>query len=297
MRKLETNACINGKFLCLNRFYEPKLISTSKLNDGICDCCDGSDEFSLKCKRTCLENSQKSFELLNDDFNQLKYLVSGHDKVTYTNYFENKSELITQIISSYENLKLLRKDFKLISDYLNFVESTYDILDVQDFVDTNQIKTENIITTRDKLYEKILFEENFMKENRNAIDLMPKFSIYYEIEKECLNFSYDKYDCNLCTGKLVCKNQKNWNDVLIFGNISEINRGELILSNGSKCKKYNKNYSSRIIVKCGNLEKMQFIDKVNECEYVFEYNSLKGCNHNALVKIQEKISLYIGELN
>lgn len=41
-----TNACSSGKFYCANEGGIPKLIRSTALNDGVCDCCDGSDEFS-----------------------------------------------------------------------------------------------------------------------------------------------------------------------------------------------------------------------------------------------------------
>ncbi|KAK3850145.1 hypothetical protein Pcinc_034190 [Petrolisthes cinctipes] len=44
-----TNACVNGKFVCLkhaNRY--PKSIPSAWVNDGVCDCCDGSDEWQMK---------------------------------------------------------------------------------------------------------------------------------------------------------------------------------------------------------------------------------------------------------
>nr|ACO11358.1 Glucosidase 2 subunit beta precursor [Caligus rogercresseyi] len=37
-----TNACPNGAFICLESL---KSIPSSSVNDGICDCCDGSDEY------------------------------------------------------------------------------------------------------------------------------------------------------------------------------------------------------------------------------------------------------------
>ena len=41
-----TSACSNGKFYCMNKGYKPKILPSSRVNDGICDCCDGSDEWT-----------------------------------------------------------------------------------------------------------------------------------------------------------------------------------------------------------------------------------------------------------
>jgi len=44
-----TNACLNGKFFCNHQPENKrhlKSVSSSRVNDGICDCCDGSDEWA-----------------------------------------------------------------------------------------------------------------------------------------------------------------------------------------------------------------------------------------------------------
>nr|XP_045583391.1 uncharacterized protein LOC123746138 [Procambarus clarkii] len=44
-----TNACVNGKFSCL-KFIKafPESIPSAWVNDGVCDCCDGSDEWKMR---------------------------------------------------------------------------------------------------------------------------------------------------------------------------------------------------------------------------------------------------------
>uniref|UniRef100_A0A1B6HK90 Glucosidase II beta subunit N-terminal domain-containing protein n=1 Tax=Homalodisca liturata TaxID=320908 RepID=A0A1B6HK90_9HEMI len=44
-----TNACVNGRFFCnyqADLRNRPKSIPSSRVNDGVCDCCDGSDEWN-----------------------------------------------------------------------------------------------------------------------------------------------------------------------------------------------------------------------------------------------------------
>ncbi|XP_039061466.1 glucosidase 2 subunit beta-like [Hibiscus syriacus] len=43
------------KFYCKNIGHSPSLLYSSRVNDGICDCCDGSDEYDgkVKCPNTC----------------------------------------------------------------------------------------------------------------------------------------------------------------------------------------------------------------------------------------------------
>jgi protein kinase C substrate 80K-H len=45
-------------FWCANRGLNPALLPTSRVNDGICDCCDGADELTnprAACQDTCSE--------------------------------------------------------------------------------------------------------------------------------------------------------------------------------------------------------------------------------------------------
>lgn len=50
-----TNACVNGKFLCLKHVKNfPKSVPSGWVNDGVCDCCDGSDEWKKKKVDTIL---------------------------------------------------------------------------------------------------------------------------------------------------------------------------------------------------------------------------------------------------
>ena len=50
-------------FLCHNAGHEPKTVFSSRVNDGICDCCDGSDEpasYATDCSNTCAEERAKA---------------------------------------------------------------------------------------------------------------------------------------------------------------------------------------------------------------------------------------------
>ena len=49
-----TSACSDGVFHCLHVQVRPFTIPSSFVNDGVCDCCDGSDEYmSNTCENTC----------------------------------------------------------------------------------------------------------------------------------------------------------------------------------------------------------------------------------------------------
>lgn len=49
-----TSACQTGSFTCQNNGFQSILIPSSRVDDGICDCCDGSDELNtIKCDNEC----------------------------------------------------------------------------------------------------------------------------------------------------------------------------------------------------------------------------------------------------
>ncbi|XP_073061074.1 uncharacterized protein [Primulina eburnea] len=51
-----TSACPAGKFYCRNAGSTPRFLFSSRVNDDICDCCDGSDEYdgTVICPNTCV---------------------------------------------------------------------------------------------------------------------------------------------------------------------------------------------------------------------------------------------------
>merc|ERR1712172_124393 len=51
-----TSACPTGKFYCAQRGFKPFLIPSSRVNDGICDCCDGADEWAQVTGTPCQNN-------------------------------------------------------------------------------------------------------------------------------------------------------------------------------------------------------------------------------------------------
>ncbi|XP_037550961.1 glucosidase 2 subunit beta [Nematolebias whitei] len=56
-----TSACPHGRFYCTNLGFRPHYIPSSRVNDGICDCCDASDEYNshTRCQNTCWNLGQK----------------------------------------------------------------------------------------------------------------------------------------------------------------------------------------------------------------------------------------------
>ena len=85
-----TASCEKGRFYCKNMSNRMEYISSFKVNDGVCDCCDGSDEyldlFSIKCPNTCAEASKS--------LKREAYLEKAKWKKVINNKFLNNCSLI-----------------------------------------------------------------------------------------------------------------------------------------------------------------------------------------------------------
>ena len=56
-----TGACSSQPFVCQNVGASSKAVHPSLVGDGICDCCDGSDEWATTapCMNTCFEEERR----------------------------------------------------------------------------------------------------------------------------------------------------------------------------------------------------------------------------------------------
>lgn len=52
-----TAACSVGRFWCANEGHIGTSIPRSYVDDGFCDCCDGSDESHARCPNTCVHEA------------------------------------------------------------------------------------------------------------------------------------------------------------------------------------------------------------------------------------------------
>ncbi|RKP24622.1 glucosidase II beta subunit-like-domain-containing protein [Syncephalis pseudoplumigaleata] len=80
-----TAACPNGTFHCVNRWFRPANIPSSRVNDGLCDpsCCDGSDEYDgkVQCPNRCKELGAADREKRKQD--QLVRREGGQKRLEY----------------------------------------------------------------------------------------------------------------------------------------------------------------------------------------------------------------------
>eukprot|EP00475_Leptophrys_vorax_P005349 TRINITY_DN13244_c0_g1_i1.p1 TRINITY_DN13244_c0_g1~~TRINITY_DN13244_c0_g1_i1.p1 ORF type:complete len:532 (+),score=192.93 TRINITY_DN13244_c0_g1_i1:29-1624(+) len=112
-----TSACNNGRFYCPNKGFEPKIISSSFVDDGICDCCDGSDEQlkGTKCKNTCKEDAYEAQKSTLEEVEIIKRGLALKKEIVHKakGVWEEKkvklAELKTEIAALKEELEKMEK--------------------------------------------------------------------------------------------------------------------------------------------------------------------------------------------
>lgn len=126
-----TSACsmMKGKnaktFQCNNTKYLNKLIFSSRIGDGICDCCDGSDETEGVCSNECenlgllveMERKRK-IENLNLGLKAKKDLIEESNKVfnQIQNDHINSEVIVPEYQKQVSSLKLRLQDEKEIEN-------------------------------------------------------------------------------------------------------------------------------------------------------------------------------------
>lgn len=60
-----TSACSNGAFYCENKDFRPRMLLSMFVNDGVCDCCDGSDE-PHGCNDVCSAHAEQATRTLRE---------------------------------------------------------------------------------------------------------------------------------------------------------------------------------------------------------------------------------------
>ena len=57
-----TGACVVGRFACPRPADARVSLPSSRVDDGVCDCCDGADEAGRSCADTCTEQEHRARE-------------------------------------------------------------------------------------------------------------------------------------------------------------------------------------------------------------------------------------------
>ena len=130
--EIYTSACsghlnvIKPSFICLDKEYYIETIYSSRVNDGVCDCCDGSDEINnihVKCINNCKQIGEmilheKNVQYMNrikgiEKKNKIKLIISSKLNLLKDQYDEAQINLprYKEILKSLRS-EMIRKDKK-----------------------------------------------------------------------------------------------------------------------------------------------------------------------------------------
>jgi hypothetical protein len=70
----------------------------------------------------------------------------------------------------------------------------------------------------------------------------------------------------------------------------------LYFTNGNECHYYNKPFTSKIYMKCGFVESLDFLRKNNGCDYEFVYTTKVACNNFFVNEMIDRIRFMLKEL-
>jgi protein kinase C substrate 80K-H len=125
-----TSACNNGQFYCTNERSLPKTIFSSRVDDGICDCCDGSDETKtpeFECPNTCAEEGETLKKGLRAHVSIMeRAILDNRAKIAEFRFIsetcDNREENTIEMQALTKQLQKMKKKF--VADEANIKEAT-----------------------------------------------------------------------------------------------------------------------------------------------------------------------------
>lgn len=138
-----TSACKNGKFYCFNKGFEAKTIHSAFVNDGICDCCDGSDEYLeiKKCANTCKKEALEAHKHILDEIEVLKLgLVQKKKLVDEAQALFKESSEKVEVLD--REVSALQKELEKLEELRSSLKKQKKALDKADGKDSSEEEEE-----------------------------------------------------------------------------------------------------------------------------------------------------------
>jgi len=162
-------------FHCVNKGFKSTYIANSFVNDGICDCCDGSDEYNNPnlCVDTCKEKGKeelqqvlKEIHLHEEGWKEKLVLIEEAKNIrpSLQSDFDNAKQQLEELRTNLEALKEEEERTKIISDLAD--EIHYD--DSEDYIREDEEVDDEDATNRyyarndeEKVSKRAEFQEKY----------------------------------------------------------------------------------------------------------------------------------------
>ncbi|KAH9921517.1 endoplasmic reticulum protein [Epithele typhae] len=119
-----TSACPNSSFYCVNEGHIGSYISSTRVNDGLCEaeCCDGSDEPSGVCTNACKEVGEAYRERVKAE-NKLRK-TGSKIRSSYISFAQKeKKRLEDEIAKAEQDIAIQEKEAAHLKDIMERTES------------------------------------------------------------------------------------------------------------------------------------------------------------------------------
>jgi len=107
-----------ASFHCKNPGFRAHPIPISRINDGVCDCCDGSDEWATPslCANTCRQKRQAEESEIQDFLKQHEVAIQKqHEKAEKSSYITLREREMNNLIDTIEEIEKKQMTLGLLS--------------------------------------------------------------------------------------------------------------------------------------------------------------------------------------
>ncbi|OHT14429.1 hypothetical protein TRFO_15212 [Tritrichomonas foetus] len=295
-----TSAYPNGTFYCHNDGVDPMEIPKWSVGDGICDCCDGSDEFSRlshsKCSNTChvfIKEKESLKKLIKSKYlegaknkNQMQEkgisLLKKIDETTkfykrpinflnkMVNFFSNFTKTQTKVSSSTENPTVWKEKITKIWKF-TFHPKT----DGEEFISTF---SNSFVIDLNSLIRKLNKKVGKTAKMVNVTDLVPP---------ELLSLYGQKFENGEYTLKFLKKVKQPHNIVGFFKNMSG---STLYFDGGDHCWKTEAPRNFELSLVCGSENRLVSAEEPSVCVYKGIFETPFACSTDDVENV-EKMNL------
>ena len=117
-----TSACPNGAFYCPNVGFKPLVINSTFVDDGVCDCCDGTDEPPGRCISTCRQKGNEEVKMMQQKLSAA--MAGAHKRSQYIDIaVKKRQEWSTSLEQKMLEVEIKRKEVESLKKSKEVIEA------------------------------------------------------------------------------------------------------------------------------------------------------------------------------